>query len=68
MIVFSGSVPIGALWTGQAAVWWGIDVVMASSAALCFVAGVLAMATGLLGPRGIPDSVTFAEPTPDVLA
>ena len=28
MIVFSGSVPLGALWTGKAAVLWGVDVVM----------------------------------------
>ena len=46
MIVFSGSVPLGALWTGKAAALWGVDVVMASSALLCAVVGVL-----VIGPR-----------------
>ena len=54
MIVYSGSVPIGALWTGRAAAWWGVDVVMEVSAALCVIAGVTAMATGILRPRHAP--------------
>jgi MFS family permease len=66
MIVFSGSVPIGALWTGRAAVWWGVDVVMAVSAALCVLAGLLAMSTGVLGPRVVPASASFTDPTLDV--
>ena len=51
MIVFSGSVPIGALWTGRAAVRWGVDVVMALSAVLCVIAGILVMTAGVLGPN-----------------
>ena len=62
MIVFSGSVPIGALWTGRAAVWLGVDVVMAFSAALCIVVGVLAMVTGILGPRPARVSAACADP------
>lgn len=51
MIVYSGSVPLGSLWTGRAAVWLGVDVVMAVSAALCVIAGFTAMTTGMLRPR-----------------
>lgn len=61
MIVFSGSVPIGALWTGRAAVWWGVDIVMAASAGLCVIAGLLAMATGLLRPRVVRSSAALAD-------
>ena len=50
MIVFSGSVPLGALWTGRAAVRWGVDVVMAVSSALCVTVGLLVMASGVLSP------------------
>ena len=32
MIVFSGSVPLGALWTGRAAQPWGVTLVMGLSA------------------------------------
>jgi MFS family permease len=65
MIVFSGSVPIGALWTGRAAVRWGVDVVMTYSAALCILAGVLAMVTGVLSPRPVRASAAFTDPLPD---
>jgi MFS family permease len=54
MIVFSGSVPIGALWTGRAALRWGVDVIMALSAAVCILVGVIVMATGVLNPRHRP--------------
>jgi MFS family permease len=66
MIVFSGSVPIGALWTGRAAVPLGVDFVMAFSAALCIVVGVLAMLTGILGPRPVRVSAAYTDPPPDV--
>jgi MFS family permease len=66
MIVFSGSVPIGALWTGKAAVRWGIDVVMAVSAGICVVAAVMAMVTGLLRPRARAAPATLADPTLDL--
>ena len=54
MIAFSGSVPIGALWTGRAAVRFGVDVVMAFSAGLCVVVGLVVLASGVLRPRYQP--------------
>src|SRR5262249_45827574 len=54
MLVYSGSGPLGSLWTGRAAVALGVDVVMAISAGLCVAAGLLAMATGILRPRSVP--------------
>jgi MFS family permease len=60
MIVFSGSVPIGALWTGRAAIAWGVDVVMAASAVLCVIIGLLVMAAGVLAPGHVvaPSAIT----------
>ncbi|MDG3003001.1 MFS transporter [Paludisphaera mucosa] len=40
MVVFSGSVPLGALWTGRAASLWGICPVMTFSALVCLATGV----------------------------
>jgi MFS family permease len=51
MIVFSGSVPLGALWTGKAAALWGVATVMAFSALLCMIVGLLVMASGVLSPK-----------------
>lgn len=51
MIVFSGSVPLGALWTGRAATRFGVASVMALSSAICIIAGVAVLATGILNPR-----------------
>src|SRR5262249_42582639 len=51
MIVYSGSVPLGALWTGRAALSWGVATVMAFSALMCVVAGLLVLAAGVLNPR-----------------
>ncbi len=51
MIVYSGSVPLGALWTGRAAVSWGVAAVMAVSALLCIVVGLIVLASGVLNPR-----------------
>jgi hypothetical protein len=51
MIVYSGSVPMGALWTGRAALSWGVAAVMAFSALLCVVAGLVVLAAGVLDPR-----------------
>ena len=51
MIVYSGSVPLGALWTGRAAQSWGVATVMAFSALLCAVAGIMVLASGVLKPR-----------------
>ena len=52
MIVFSGSVPLGALWTGKAASIWGVSAVMGFSALLCFVTAVAVLVSGVL-TRGI---------------
>jgi predicted MFS family arabinose efflux permease len=51
MMAFSGSAPLGALWTGRAAERFGVDAVMAFSAGLCVIAGLLAATTGVLKPR-----------------
>ena len=51
MIAFSSSVPLGALWTGRAASYWGVSRVMGLSAAACAAVGVLAMFSGLLKRR-----------------
>jgi MFS family permease len=51
MIVFSGSVPLGALWTGRAAVRFGVDTIMAISAGLCVIVGLVLLGSGVLSPR-----------------
>jgi MFS family permease len=51
MIVYSGSVPLGALWTGKAAQLWGVAYVMGTSAAVCVIAALLVILSGILeGP------------------
>jgi len=61
MIVYSGSVPLGALWTGRAALAWGVAAVMAFSALLCVVVGLVALATGVLTPRYRDPAATLGE-------
>jgi MFS family permease len=51
MIVFSGSVPLGALWTGRAAQSFGVGPVMILSATTCVVVGLGVLASGILAPR-----------------
>ncbi len=48
MIVYSGSVPLGALWTGKAAQSWGVALVMGLSALICVVASFLVLLSGVL--------------------
>jgi len=48
MIVYSGSVPLGALWTGRVAQSWGVAFAMGLSAILCVLAALFVMATGVL--------------------
>jgi len=48
MIVYSGSVPLGALWTGRVAQSWGVAFAMGLSAMLCVLAALFVMATGVL--------------------
>jgi MFS family permease len=57
MIVYSGSVPLGALWTGRVAQSWGVSFVMALSAVLCVVVGLIVWISGVLSPaRHVSDS------------
>jgi predicted MFS family arabinose efflux permease len=52
MIVYSGSVPLGALWTGRAAESWGVALVMGVSASICIVTAVVVLASRALeGPH-----------------
>ncbi len=48
MIVFSGSVPLGSLWTGRLALGRGVPFVMGLSAGLCALAVVVVLASGAL--------------------
>ncbi len=48
MIVYSGSVPAGALWTGRLAHQHGVATVMGLSALLCVVVALLSWGSGLL--------------------
>jgi MFS family permease len=55
MIVFSGSVPLGALWTGIVAEKYGVGFVMGLSALVCIVTAFVVMVSGLLSaplPKG----------------
>ena len=62
MIVYSGSVPLGALWTGRAAQTWGVALVMGVSAALCLVTGLLVWASGVLVPPPIQPAAGDQRP------
>jgi len=55
MVVFSGAVPLGALWTGRAASAWGVTRVMTGSAVVCIAVGLFLLATGALGEPQGPD-------------
>ena len=70
MIVYSGSVPLGALWTGRAAQSWGVASVMGLSASICVITALVVLGSGILeGPRHAvarPSPVTgAAEGSPD---
>jgi MFS family permease len=55
MIVYSGSVPLGALWTGRAAQWWGVAPVLEFSAVVCVAVGLVVWVSGVLAaPRVVP--------------
>ena len=49
MIIYSGSVPLGALWTGRFAQGRGVSTVMLLSAGLCTLVAVAGVLGGLLG-------------------
>ncbi len=51
MIAFSGSVSLGALWTGRAAEEWGLVTVLGNSSLICGALSLIAAATGVLAPQ-----------------
>jgi MFS family permease len=57
MIVFSGSVPLGALWTGRVAQSWGVGFVMGLSALVCIVTAFVVMVSGVLSAPRAPEPV-----------
>ena len=56
MIVYSGSVPVGALWTGFAAQWGGVALVMGFSAAVCVLTAIVLSVWGALEAHSTPRS------------
>jgi MFS family permease len=48
MIAYSGSVPLGALWTGRVAQSWGVAFVMGLSAAICMLTAVVVLVSRVL--------------------
>ncbi len=48
MIMYSASVPLGALWTGRVAQSWGVGFVMGLSAILCVLMALFISASGVL--------------------
>lgn len=52
MIVFSGSVPMGALLTGRLAQWFGVEPVLLASGLLCGAVALLLASSGLLDRVG----------------
>jgi MFS family permease len=61
MIVFSGSVPLGALWTGRAALPLGVTPVMCFSALACAGMSLLVLASGVLKSRRDPPGPVIAD-------
>jgi len=72
MIVYSGSVPLGALWTGRAAQAWGVATVMGLSALICVVTAILVLGSRVLegdhhakgAPSFVRDAVASSAETP----
>ena len=54
MIVYSGSVPLGALWAGELALSRGVPLVMEVSAVLCLAVALAVVGTGLLMKSSAP--------------
>jgi len=66
MIVYSSSVPLGALWTGRAAQSVGVSLVMGLSACLCVVMGLGAWISGVLAdPRVVAPGPLSEAPGED---
>jgi MFS family permease len=60
MIVYSGSVPLGALWTGRVAQSWGVAFVMGLSSVICVVTAFVVLLSRVLAAP----AVTAAAPAP----
>ncbi|QDV33760.1 MFS transporter [Tautonia plasticadhaerens] len=58
MIVFSGSVPMGALLTGRLAQWFGVGPILLASGVVCGTVALLLGASGLLNRLGRPSAPT----------
>jgi MFS family permease len=59
MVVYSGSVPLGALWTGRVALARGVTFVMGLSAALCVIVVAVILTAGIFTrPATSPSSST----------
>jgi len=66
MIVYSGSVPLGALWTGRVAQSCGVAFVMGLSAMLCVLMALFVTATGVLAsPRVVAGSADSDSRAPE---
>jgi MFS family permease len=66
MIVYSGSVPFGALWTGRVAQSWGVSFVMELSAALCIAVGLMVGASGVLAQTRSTEDVPAGDASRDI--
>ncbi|MFI5459293.1 MAG: MFS transporter [Isosphaerales bacterium] len=62
MIVYSGSVPLGALWTGRVAQSWGVAFAMGLSAMLCVLAALFVTATGVLASPQVDAGPAVSDP------
>jgi len=62
MIVYSGSVPLGALWTGRVAQSWGVAFAMGLSAMLCVLAALFVTATGVLASPQVVAGPAVSDP------
>jgi hypothetical protein len=65
MIVFSSSVPLGALWTGRAAQWLGVAIVMGLSASVCAATALFVWVSGVLANPRVVSAGPVSAPAED---
>jgi MFS family permease len=65
MIIFSGSVPLGSLWTGRLALGWGVTSALGVSSCLCVVVAAAGYAAGLISLAHPAE--TPIRPAPDAV-